>query len=122
MAKRTKKAVDLDQVVATLPKEEQAEIKAAQQRYLEACRALNLASLRKERGVTQVQLGEALGAGQHQVSRSERQHDMLVSSLRRHVEALGGRLVLAAVFPDGEPIVIEGLAPEAARQPEPAQS
>jgi DNA-binding XRE family transcriptional regulator len=62
--------------------------------------ALALSELRHERGMTQVALAEALGKSQGNVSELERRDDLFVSSLREYVEALGGRLELAAVFDD----------------------
>jgi len=64
-----------------------------------------LGELRRARGVTQQQLGEAIDRSQRQVSRAERaddQGDLQVASLRRYIEGLGGRLEVVAVFPDGE--------------------
>jgi len=62
--------------------------------------ALDLAELRKHRNVTQVQLADALGISQGNVSQFERRRELYLSTLREYVEALGGRLELAAVFPD----------------------
>lgn len=57
-----------------------------------------LQEIRQARGVTQVELARALGTNQPNVSRVERTSDPHLSSLRAYVEALGGRLELAAVF------------------------
>jgi DNA-binding XRE family transcriptional regulator len=62
--------------------------------------ALELAELRRRRGVTQVQLADRLGISQGNVSHLERRNELYLSTLRDYVEALGGRLELAAVFPD----------------------
>lgn len=59
---------------------------------------LALEELRRERGVSQVQLAEALGVSQVRVSRLGRQSDAQLSTLRSYVEALGGELELTAVF------------------------
>jgi non-homologous end joining protein Ku len=48
--------------------------------------------------VTQVQLAERLGKSQGNISELERRDDVYLSSLREYVEALGGRLEIAAVF------------------------
>jgi hypothetical protein len=50
--------------------------------------------------MTQVALAKQLNMVQPSVSRLERQADLYVSTLRRYVEALGGRLEIHAVFPD----------------------
>jgi len=62
--------------------------------------ALELRDLRMERGVTQVALAERLGKSQGNISELERRDDVYLSSLREYVEALGGRLEIAAVFDD----------------------
>jgi transcriptional regulator with XRE-family HTH domain len=63
--------------------------------------ALALDELREERDMTQVELAELLGVNQAAVSKLERRGDLLVSTLRRVVEALDGRLEIRAVFPNG---------------------
>jgi transcriptional regulator with XRE-family HTH domain len=50
---------------------------------------IDLASLRRAVGVTQVQLARTLGTSQGQISRMERQQDMLVSTLASYLQALG---------------------------------
>lgn len=63
--------------------------------------AMDLAELRGAMELTQEQLAERLEISQSNVSRLENRTDMLVSTLRQVVEALGGELHLEAVFPDG---------------------
>jgi DNA-binding XRE family transcriptional regulator len=62
--------------------------------------ALALAELRQSRHITQVQLADTLGISQGNVSRLEARSDVYLSTLRSYVEALGGHLEIAAVFPD----------------------
>jgi transcriptional regulator with XRE-family HTH domain len=50
---------------------------------------VDLSSIRSAAGMTQVQLAAALGTTQGQVSRLERQSDMLLSTLRAYLSALG---------------------------------
>jgi transcriptional regulator with XRE-family HTH domain len=59
-----------------------------------------LSELRQARRMTQVALAERLNMVQPSVSRLERQADLYVSTLRRYIEAVGGRLEIHAVFPD----------------------
>ena len=61
---------------------------------------MKLAKLREARNMTQVQVAEALGSSQANVSKLERRDDVYLSTLSDYVEALGGRLELRAVFPD----------------------
>jgi Helix-turn-helix domain len=70
-------------------------------RYREELRqAMSLGDVRRARGLTQTQLGMALEMPQSAVSRLERQTDLYVSTLRSYVEAMGGQLVIEAVFDD----------------------
>lgn len=63
---------------------------------------LSLKMLRELRKVTQQELAERLGVRQASVSKLEqRDEDVLVSSLRKIVQAMGGELGLVAEFPEG---------------------
>jgi len=57
---------------------------------------IDLAELRRAKRVTQVQLADALATSQGQISRIERQNDMLLSTLIAYLTALGveARLVV----------------------------
>lgn len=61
-----------------------------------------LAELREARRLTQEELAGMLGNRQAAVSKVERRADMYVSTLRRYIEALGGKLEIVARFPEGE--------------------
>ena len=50
---------------------------------------IDLSSIRRAAGVTQVQLAAALNTSQGQISRIERQSDMLLSTLSAYLTALG---------------------------------
>lgn len=63
--------------------------------------AMDLVELRGKQELTQEELASRLEISQSNVSRLERRRDMLVSTLREVVEALGGELHLVAEFPDG---------------------
>lgn len=68
---------------------------------VEEYKAQMLGELRRELDLTQMQLAERLDVTQENVSQIERgTTDVRVSTLRRYVEALGGRLELRATFPD----------------------
>lgn len=62
--------------------------------------ALRIAELREVRSATQAEVAVTLGVSQANVSQLERRTDLYLSTLRDYVEALGGRLMLTAVFPD----------------------
>ena len=63
-------------------------------------------TLREGIGKSQVEIAEALGIDQGEVSRIERRRDIRLPTLRRYVEALGGALEVAAVFPDGARVLL----------------
>ncbi|MGN6594269.1 MAG: helix-turn-helix domain-containing protein [Terriglobales bacterium] len=60
-----------------------------------------LDELRQARGLTQKELAEVLGVQQPSVARLEKRADMYLSTLRNHIEALGGELDVVARFPEG---------------------
>lgn len=69
----------------------------------------SLQELRQAHNLTQKRMAQVLGIGQDSVSRLEQRSDLLISTLRGYVEALGGRLSLVAEFPNQEPVVLTGL-------------
>lgn len=71
---------------------------------------MSLRDLRRAHRMTQESVGESLGIGQEGVSRLEKRSDLLLSTLRNYVEAMGGHLQLVAEFPDRPPIVLRSLA------------
>ena len=91
-------------------------LSAAQRKKVEARAAeliaeeMTLRELRKARKLTQVRVAKQLGITQDSVSRLEQRSDLLLSTLRRTVEAMGGSLSLVAEFPDRTPVVLSGIA------------
>ena len=71
---------------------------------------MTLRELRKARKLTQVRMARQLGITQDSVSRLEKRSDLLLSTLRKTVEAMGGNLSLVAQFPDRAPVVLAGIA------------
>ena len=71
---------------------------------------MTLRELRKARQLTQVSVARELGISQDGVSRLEQRSDLLLSTLRRTVEAMGGSLSLIARFPDRPPVELSGIA------------
>ena len=76
---------------------------------------MTLRDLRKARELTQARMAEELGITQDGVSRLEKRSDLLLSTLRKSVEAMGGRLSLVAEFPDRAPVVLRGIAEDEPR-------
>jgi transcriptional regulator with XRE-family HTH domain len=50
---------------------------------------IDLAAIRRATGLTQTELAAKLGVGQAQISKIERQRDMLLSTLTAYLAALG---------------------------------
>ena len=77
---------------------------------------ITLRELRKACYLTQVSVARELGISQDAVSRMEQRSDLLLSTLRRTVEAMGGSLSLIARFPDRPPVELTGIAERKSRE------
>src|SRR6266850_402785 len=71
---------------------------------------MSLRELRRAHRLTQRRMAEKLGIGQEGVSRLEQRSDLLISTLRSYVKAMGGDLQLIARFPDRPAVAVTGLA------------
>ena len=80
----------LDEVIRSLPLDQQQDIEARAARLIEE--EMTLRDLRKAQEFTQARIAEALHISQDGVSRIERRSDFLLSTLRSYVEAMGGSL------------------------------
>jgi len=69
-----------------------------------------LSELRKALHRTQNSMAKQLGISQDGVSRLEKRSDLLLSTLRNYVEAMGGELRLVAEFPDQPPVMLTGFS------------
>ena len=91
-------------------------LSAAQRKKVEAradeliAEEMTLRELRHARKLTQVRMAKTLGITQDSVSRLEKRSDLLLSTLRKTVQAMGGNLSLVAEFPDRAPVVLSGIA------------
>ncbi|MCY3876178.1 MAG: helix-turn-helix transcriptional regulator [Rhodobacteraceae bacterium] len=101
------KAVSLEDVLAAEAPElrERVKVRAAQL----VAEEMTLREFRKRLALTQVQVADELGIGQDSMSRIERRDDMLISTLRRTLEAMGGSLSLVATLPDHGRVELTGL-------------
>lgn len=99
----------LTDVMAALPVARRAQIE------LRAQELASLKDLRQAVEKTQVDLAQALGVGQDSISRLEQRSDMLLSTLRRYIEGMGGTLELVAQFPNRPPMVIDHLTEKKAQ-------
>ena len=69
-----------------------------------------LRELRKAHHRTQASIARQLGISQDGVSRLEQRSDLLLSTLRNYVVAMGGNLHLVAEFPDQPPVLLTGFS------------
>ena len=95
---------NLEQVLDELPTERRAVVEHR------ASELATLKDLRQAMQKTQVDLAATLHIGQDSISRLEKRSDMLLSTLRGYIEAMGGKLELVARFPNRPPVLIENLA------------
>jgi transcriptional regulator with XRE-family HTH domain len=92
------------------------ELSSARRKKVEARAAqliaeeMTLQELRRARKLTQVRVAKELGIGQDGVSKLEKRADLMISTLRKTVEAMGGSLYLVAEFPDRDPVVLSSIA------------
>ena len=70
---------------------------------------LTLQELRKAKKLTQVQLAETLGIRQATIAQMEKRTDLMISTVRGYVEAMGGKLKLLVEFPDHAAVSLDGL-------------
>jgi DNA-binding XRE family transcriptional regulator len=111
-------AVSPEDKLARLPGERRATVDA--RAALLIAEEMTLRDLRRALDRTQVDLARALGVKQETVSRLEQRSDMLLSTLRRCVAAMGGALELMAKFPARPPVRLKTLAAMTARDVPPA--
>jgi len=101
-------ATTLKTMMDRLPAERRKRVAARAEELI--AEELTLRDLRKARDLTQERMAELLHIGQDSVSRLEQRSDLLLSTLRSYVSAMGGTLELIARFPDRPPVVVSGLA------------
>jgi DNA-binding XRE family transcriptional regulator len=101
-------ARNVNHIIKALPTSRRRKIeKRANQLIAEE---MTLQELRRARELTQVRMAKSLGVAQKQISEIEKRTDMHISTLRRSIEAMGGKLSLVAEFPDRDPVVLAGIS------------
>ena len=92
-------AKKLDQLIAN---EKPSVLAKAKERAANIMLDIHLAELRERAKKTQDEIALSLGVKQPTISDMERPgHDMKLSSLKRYVEATGGKLRIDVEMPDG---------------------
>jgi hypothetical protein len=71
---------------------------------------MTLQELRRARKITQLKIAKSLNIGQEGVSKIEKRSDLLISTLRKTIKAMGGKLSLVAEFPDRDPVILSGIS------------
>jgi DNA-binding XRE family transcriptional regulator len=99
--------VNVNQIIRKLSP---AERKKVEDRATEIiAEEMSLRDLRKARKLTQARVAKALGITQDSVSRLEKRSDLLLSTLRKTVRAMGGDVRIIAEFPDRAPVLLAEL-------------
>ena len=100
--------VPLKKVLARMSPQMRAAVEAEAKRMI--AEELTLRDLRKAQAMTQEKLAALLGIKQESVSNLEKRSDMLLSTLREYVAALGGELQLLVKFPDRPPVALKSFS------------
>lgn len=98
---------DIEDIIKTLPIAQQRDIAKRTAELI--AEEMTLQELRRAREITQVKMAKKLGIAQKQISEIEKRTDMHISTLRRSIEAMGGKLSLVAEFPDRKPVKLSGI-------------
>src|SRR5215467_393858 len=99
---------NVNDIIRTLSASERRKVDARAAELI--AEEMTLQELRRARKLTQVNVAKALGITQDSVSRLEKRTDILLSTLRKTVQVMGGNLSLVAEFPDRAPVVLAGIA------------
>ena len=97
----------LNEVLAAMPQDRRERIEARVAERL--CEIEGLKALRKLTHHSQEQIAQSLGVKQPSVVKIERQADLYLSTLRRFVEAAGGKLELRVELPGAGAFVLTGI-------------
>ena len=108
-------AVNVDDKIRKLSPAQRKKVEARAAELI--AEEMTLRELREARKLTQVRMAKALGVTQDSVSRLEKRSDLLLSTLRKTVQAMGGNLSLVAEFPDRAPVVLAGIGEDEPKKP-----
>lgn len=102
------RTISSDTLFAELPQERRDRIKAAADKEIAEIRGLQ--ALRQMAEKSQAEMAKSLGVAQPGIHKLEKRPDLLVSSLRRFVEAAGGTLEIKVSLPGHGTFKLTGLA------------
>ena len=113
-------ARNVDDIIAALPAERRAKVEVRAKELVNE--ELSLQALRKAMSRSQTQMARKLKTRQDSVSRLEKRADLLISTLRGYVNALGGELHLVAEFPGRPPVRLRRIGTIAEHNKAPAKT
>ena len=99
--------VNVNEIIRKLSAAERKKVEARAAEII--AEEMSLCDLRKARRLTQARVAKRLGITQDSVSRLEKRSDLLLSTLRKTVKAMGGDVRIVAEFPDRAPVVVSKL-------------
>jgi len=101
-------SVNVNEIIRKLSPAERKKVKYRAAEII--AEEMSLRDLRKARKLTQARVAKTLGITQDSVSRLEKRSDLLISTLRKTVKAMGGDVRIVAEFPDRAPVVLSELS------------
>lgn len=104
----------LDDVMNELSPERRARVEARGRELIRE--EMTMQALRRQLDITQEELAERLDIRQGNVSKVEKRSDMLISTLRSYVAALGGTLELVVHMPGRPPVTLDGFCEDQAKR------
>jgi transcriptional regulator with XRE-family HTH domain len=99
--------VHVNEIIGELSPAERKKVEARAAELI--AEEMSLRDLRKARKLTQARLAKILGVTQDSISRLEKRSDLLLSTLRKTVKAMGGDVRIIAEFRDRAPVVLSEL-------------
>jgi len=97
----------VNDIIRNLPARQRKKVEARAAQLI--AEEMTLRQLRQACRLTQQKVAKSLRIGQEGVSKLERRSDLLISTLRDYVQAMGGQLSLVVEFPNREPVVLSGI-------------
>lgn len=106
--------VNVNEIIRKLGRAERKKVEARGAELI--AEEMTLCDLRKARKLTQAHVAKELGITQDSVSRLEKRSDLLLSTLRKTVKAMGGDVRITAEFPNRAPVILAGLSKSGTRR------
>lgn len=100
----------IEDIMDGLPPERQKRIRAQADKYIREYKTLQ--EVRKLMGITQSDLAKRQGVNQVNISNLENRSDMLLSTLKGYIEAMGCELEIHVKIPNQSHILIDPLPRE----------